>query len=82
MPQYPSELFQGSNGHASTARRLGQRPWLLLMLMLCNCHCPQCMAGRYPPSFGSSLMMWATSGTPGTHGIEQGRNHLLVRDAR
>ena len=59
-----------------------QRPSPLLMLQLCSCHCPQSLVGRYPRSFRSSVMPWATSGSPGTHGIEQGRNHLSVRDAR
>ena len=60
----------------------GQRLSPLLMLMLCSRHCPQSLAGRYPRSFGSSVMLWATSGSPGTHGIEQGTNHLSVQDAR
>ena len=47
-----------------------------------NCHCPKSMVDRYPRSSGSSVMLWATSGSPGTHGIEQGRNHLSARDAR
>ena len=59
-----------------------QRPSLLLMLKLCSCHCPQSPVGRYPRSYGSSVMLWATSGSPGTHRIGQGRNHLSVRDAR
>ena len=33
------------------------------MLMLCSCHCPQSVVGRYPRSSGSSVMLWATSGT-------------------
>ena len=53
-----------------------------LMLKLCNYHCPQSLVGRCLRSSGSSDMLWATSGSPRTHGIEQGRNHLLVRDAR
>ena len=53
-----------------------QRPLPLLMLTLCNCHCPQSLVDRYPRSSGSSVMLWATSGSPGTHGIERGRNHL------
>ena len=61
---------------------MGQRSSPSLMLKLCSCHCPQSLVGRYPRSFGSSVMPWATSGSPGTHGIEQGRNHLSVRDAR
>ena len=60
----------------------GQRSSPLLMLKLCSCHCPQSMVGWYSWSFGSSVMLWATSGSPGTRGIEQGRNHLSVRDAR
>ena len=48
----------------------GQRPPPLLMLALCSCHCPQSLVDRYPRSFGSSVMLWATSGSPGTHGIE------------
>ena len=60
----------------------GQRPSPLLMLMLCRCHCPQSLVGRYPRPSGSSVMLWATSGSPGTHGIERGRNHLSARDAR
>ena len=60
----------------------GQRPSLLLMLKLCSCHCPQSLVGRYPRSSGSSVMLWATSGSPGTHGIERGRNHVSARDAR
>ena len=60
----------------------GQRPSPLLMVKPCSCHCPQSLVGRYPRSSGSSVMLWATSGSPGTHGIEQGRNHLSVRDAR
>ena len=55
-----------------------QRPSPLLMLMLCSCHCPQSLIGRYPPSSGSSVMLWAPPGSPGTHGIEQRRNHLSV----
>ena len=60
----------------------GQRPSPLLMLTLCSCHCPQSLVDRYPRSSGSSIMLWATSGSPGTQGIEQGRNHLSARDAR
>ena len=30
----------------------------------------------------SCVMLWATSGSPRTHGIERGRNHPSVRDAR
>ena len=60
----------------------GQRSSPLLMLMLCSCHCPQSLAGRYPRSCGSSVMLWATSRSRGTHRIEQDRNHLSVRDAR
>ena len=60
----------------------GQPPSPLLMLTLCSCHCPQSLVGRYPRSSGSSVMLWATSGSPGTHGIERGRNHLSARDAR
>ena len=60
----------------------GQRPSLLLMLTLCSCHRPESLVGRYPRSSGSSVMLWATSGSPGTHGIERGRNHLSARDAR
>ena len=43
---------------------------------------PRNLVGRYPWSSGSSFMLWATSGSPGIHGIEQCRNHLSVRDAR
>ena len=60
----------------------GQRPSPLLMLKLCSCHYPQSLVGRYPRSSGSSVMLWTTPGNPGTHGIEQGRKHLSVRDAR
>ena len=60
----------------------GQRPSPLLMLTLCSCQCPQSLVGQYPRSSGSSVMLWATSGSPGTHGIERGRNHLSARDAR
>ena len=63
-------------------KQTGQRPSPLLMLTLCSCHCPQSLVDRYPRSSGSSFMLWATSGSPGTHGIERGRNHLLARDAR
>ena len=59
----------------------GQRPSPLLMLTLCSCHCAQSLVDRYPRSSGSSVMLWATSGSPGTHGIEQGRNHLSAWDA-
>ena len=62
--------------------QMGQRPSPLLMLTLCSCHCPQSLVGRYPRSSGSSIMLWATSGSPGTHGIQRGRNHLSARDAR
>ena len=37
----------------------------------CSCHCPQSLVGRYPRFSGSSVMLWATSGSLGTHGIEQ-----------
>ena len=60
----------------------GQHPSPLLMLTLRSCHCPQSLVGRYPRSSWSSIMLWATSGSPGTHGIERGRNHLSARDAR
>ena len=60
----------------------GQRPSPLLMLTQCGCHCPQSLVDRYPWSSGSSVMLWATSGSRGTHRIERGRNHLLARDAR
>ena len=60
----------------------GQRPSPLLILTPCSCHCPQSLVDRYPRSSGSSVMLWATSGSPGTHGIERGRNHLSARDAR
>ena len=60
----------------------GQRPSPLPMLTLCSCHCPQSLVDRYPRSSGSSVKLWATSGSPGTHGIERGRNHLSARDAR
>ena len=46
-----------------------QRPSPSLMLTLCSCHCPQSLVDRYPWSSGSSVMLWATSGSPGTHGI-------------
>ena len=59
-----------------------QRPSPLLMLTHRSCHCPKSLAGRYPRSSGSSVMLWATSGSLGTRGIEQSRNHLSVRDAR
>ena len=60
----------------------GQRPSLLLMLTLCSCHCLPSLVGRYPRSSGSSVMLWATSGSPGAHRMEQGRNHLSAPDAR
>ena len=60
----------------------GQRPSPLLMLTLCSCHFPQSLVDRYPRSSGSSVMLWATLGSPGTHGIERGSNHLSGRDAR
>ena len=60
----------------------GQRPSPLLMLTLCSRHCPQSLVDWYPRSSRSSVMLWATSGSPGTHGIERGRNHLSARDAR
>ena len=60
----------------------GQRPSPLLMLTLCSRHCPQSLVDRYLRSSGSSVMLWATSGSPGTHGIERGSNHLSARDAR
>ena len=44
-----------------------------LVLMLCTCHCPQILVGRYPRSSGSSVKLWATPYSPPTHGIEQGR---------
>ena len=59
----------------------GPRPLPLLMLTLCSRHCPQSLVGWYPRSSASSVKLWATSGSPGTHGIEQGRHHLSVRDA-
>ena len=58
-----------------------QRPSPLLMLTLCSCHCPKSLVDRYPRPSGSSVMLWATSSSPGTHGIERGRNHLSARDA-
>ena len=58
-----------------------QRTSPLLMLTLCSCHCPQTLVGRYPRSSGPSVMLCAAPSSPGTHGIEQGKNHLLVRDA-
>ena len=61
---------------------MGQRASPLPMLMLCSCHCPENLAGRYPRSSGSSVLLWATSGSPGTHMIEQCKNHMSVRDAR
>ena len=48
------------------------------MLTLCSCLCPQSLADRYPRSSGSSVMLWPTSGSPGTHGIERGRNHPVT----
>ena len=60
----------------------GQRPSPLLMPTLCSRHCPQSRVDRYPRFSGSSVMLWATSGSPGTHGIERGRNHLSARDAQ
>ena len=60
----------------------GQRPSPLLMLTLCSRHCLQSLVDRYPRSSGSSVMLWATSGSPWTHRIERGRNHLSPRDAR
>ena len=63
-------------------KQMEQRPSPLLMLKVCSCSRAQSLVGRYPRSSGSSVMLWATSGSPGTHGIEQGRNHLSVRDAR
>ena len=60
----------------------GERPSPLLILTLCRCHCPQSLVDRYPRSSGSSVMLWTTSGSPGTNGIERGRNHLSARDAR
>ena len=66
----------------TSGEQTGQRLPPLLMLKLCSCHCPQSLVGRYTRSLGSSVMLWATSCSPGTHGIEQGRNHLSVRDAR
>ena len=62
--------------------RTGQRPSPLLMLNRCSCDCLQSLVGRYPRSSGSSIMLWATSSSPETHGIERGRNHLQARDAR
>ena len=59
-----------------------QRPSPLLMLPLRSCHCPQSLVDRYPRPPRSSIMLWATSGSPGTHGIEQGTNHLSARDVR
>ena len=53
----------------------------LLMLKPHRCDNPQSLVGRYPRSSGSSVMLWATLGSLETHGIEQGRNHLSVRDA-
>ena len=35
-----------------------------------------------PVSSGSSVILWAISSSPGTHGIELGRNHLSEPDAR
>ena len=57
----------------------GQRSSPLLRLTLCSC---QSLVGRYPWSSRSSVMLWATPGSPRTHGIEQGMYHLLVGDAR
>ena len=68
-------------GPFTPGEQTGQRPSPLLMLTLCSCLCPQSLVGRYPRSSGS-VMLWATSRNPGTHGIERGRNHLLARDAR
>ena len=63
-------------------KQTGQRLSPLLMLTLCSSHFPQSLVGRYPRSSRSSVMLWATSGSPGTRGIERGRNHLSARDAR
>ena len=60
----------------------GQCPSPLLMLTLCSRHCPESLVDRYPRSPRSSVMLWATSGSPGTHGIERGKYHLSARDAR
>ena len=60
----------------------GQRPSPLLMLTLCSRHWPQSLVDRSSRSSGSFVMLFATSGSPGTHGIERGRNHLSARDAR
>ena len=59
----------------------GQRPSPLLMLTLCSRYCSRSLVGRYRRFFGSSVMLWATSGRPGTHWIEQGRKHLSAGDA-
>ena len=40
------------------------------------------LVGWYPRLSRSSIKLWATSGSPRSYGIEQGRNHLSVRDAR
>ena len=56
----------------------GKRLSLLLMPTLCSCHCPQSLVGRYPRSSGPSVMLWATSGFPGTNRIKQGRIQLSV----
>ena len=45
----------------------GERSLPLLMLTLRNYHCPQSLVGRYPRSSGSSVTLWATSGSPWTH---------------
>ena len=60
---------------------MDQRPSPLPMPKLCSCHYPQTLVGRYRRSYGSSVMLWATSGS-GNDGIDQGRNHLSVQNAR
>ena len=65
----------------TSGEQTDQRPSRLLMLKLCRCHCPQNLVGRWPRSSESSIMLWVTSGSPGTRGIEQGRNHLSVPHA-
>ena len=65
---------RGTNGPASVA--VANANALQLPLP------PKAWLTRYPRSSGSSVMLWATSSSPGTHGIERGRNHLSARDAR
>ena len=58
-----------------------QRPSPLLMLKLCSCHCLKAWLAGIP-------VLWVLRHAvghlrqPWDHGIEQGMNHLSVRDAR